>query len=662
MKAGKSISNPYICDFETTVYEGQTDTEVWSAAIVEMYSDYVKVFNSIDKFFGYVTKLFGRRITLYFHNLKFDGTFILSYFINQKNMKEAAEYDENGLITHFKEDKELKNNEFKYAISTKGQWYTITAKIKGKLIIIKDSLKLLPFSVAEIGDAFKTEHRKLDMEYEGERHANGRISAAEMSYIKNDVLVVKEAMEKMFDEGHTRLTIGSCCLAEYKQIIKTQTAYEYDELFPNLYETSLDKDTYGFESMGEYILKSYRGAWCYYVKGAEGRVCHNGVTADVNSLYPYVMHSCSGNWYPVGQGNPWNGNEIPQICQTNNRYYFVRVKTRFRLKEGKLPFIQIKGNLLYKPTEMLETSDVYDPDTDQYYSEYIGKDGNLVSTRLEITWTKDDYELVQEHYELIDFEILSGVWFFAMQGIFDLYIDKWTEVKMHSKGALRTMAKLYLNNLYGKMASTEDSSFKVAFAHDDGSLGFYQVEESEKDPGYIPCGSCITSKARRYTIEHAQLNYHGPDARGFKYADTDSLHCDLEPDELIGINVDSKKLGYWKLESYWDQALFCRQKTYIEHVTHADGEPVDPYYNITCAGMPKRSKYLFESRLEGRLNPEIKKESLDEYEKRFLFDESGKIQKARITDLKVGLWVPGKLRPKQIPGGTLLVRTDYCIR
>lgn len=662
MKAGKTCSYPYVCDFETTVYDGQENTEVWAAAIVEMYSEYVKVFNSIEKFFAYVIKLFGRRITLYFHNLKFDGTFILSYFMNKLNLKEGADYDDEGIITHFKDAKDLQNNEFIYSISQKGQWYTITAKIKGKLVVIKDSLKLLPFSVVEIGEAFQTKHRKLDMEYEGERHAGGRIKAAEISYIKNDVLVVKEGLEKMFDEGHDRLTIGSCCLAEYKQIIKHETAYVYDELFPNLYNVPISKADYGFSTAGEYVLKSYRGAWCYVVKGAEGKVHRNGLTADVNSLYPYVMHSCSGNWYPVGHGNFWKGNHIPDICKPKNRYYFIRCKTRFKLKDGKLPFIQIKGNMLYKPTEMLETSDVYDPDTGQYYSEYIGRDGRVQSTRIEITWTRDDYELVLEHYDLIDFEIISGVWFFAMQGIFDKYIDKWTEIKMKSKGAVRTMAKLYLNNLYGKMASTEDSSFKVAVLKEDTSLGFYQVEESEKEPGYIPCGSCITSKARRYTITHAQDNYYGPDSRGFKYADTDSLHCDLTPDELVGINVDSKKLGYWKLESYWDEALFCRQKTYIEHVTHDDGDPVEPYYNITCAGMPKRSKWLFESRLEGRLNPNIKKESLDTSEQRFLYEKGGVIKDAKITDLKVGLWVPGKLRPKQIPGGTLLVRTDFCIR
>ena len=37
----------WVADFETTVYEGQHDTQVWAAAIVEMYTEEVHVFNSL---------------------------------------------------------------------------------------------------------------------------------------------------------------------------------------------------------------------------------------------------------------------------------------------------------------------------------------------------------------------------------------------------------------------------------------------------------------------------------------------------------------------------------------------------------------------------------------------------------------------------------------
>ena len=44
----------YVADFETTVYEGQTSTEVWAAAIVEIGSSMVTVLHSIEEFINYV--------------------------------------------------------------------------------------------------------------------------------------------------------------------------------------------------------------------------------------------------------------------------------------------------------------------------------------------------------------------------------------------------------------------------------------------------------------------------------------------------------------------------------------------------------------------------------------------------------------------------------
>ena len=75
-----------------------------------------------------------------------------------------------------------------------------------------------------------------------------------------------------------------------------------------------------------------------------------------------MMHSESGNKYPVGKPKFWVGNFIPPEAIAENKYYFVRVKTRFYIKKNMLPFIQIKGSFLYKGTEALETSDIYDKD------------------------------------------------------------------------------------------------------------------------------------------------------------------------------------------------------------------------------------------------------------------------------------------------------------
>ena len=71
----------YACDFETTVFKGQTFTEVWSACFCELYKKDVKIMHSIEDFFNYFFRL-NENIKMYFHNLKFDGSFILSYFFH----------------------------------------------------------------------------------------------------------------------------------------------------------------------------------------------------------------------------------------------------------------------------------------------------------------------------------------------------------------------------------------------------------------------------------------------------------------------------------------------------------------------------------------------------------------------------------------------------
>lgn len=641
----------FMCDFETTVYKGQKSTEVWASASVELYTENVQIFHSIDEQFNYFKSL-DCDIIAYYHNLKFDGNFWLSYLLTDLKYEQAYEpFNEDGTQGEFIKERYMKNNTFRYTISSMGQWYMVTIKVNNHFIELRDSLKLLPFSVKQIGKSFKTKHQKLDMEYNGYRYAGCNITDDEKRYITNDVLVVKEALEQLFNDGHDKLTIGSCCVAEYKNSLG---AYDYNDLFPALDEFTLDKNIYGSSNADEYIRHSYRGGWCYLVKGKENIVRHNGVTADVNSLYPSMMHSQSGNYFPIGKPYFWTGNIIPNEAIGENKYYFLRIKTRFYIKENMLPFIQIKGNHLYKGTESLTTSDVLDKNGN-YNRYYKDINGNIKDTAQIMTVTMTDYKLMLKHYELVDFEILDGCWFYSDIGIFDNYINHYAEIKMNSKGAKRTEAKLFLNNLYGKLASSSNSSFKVAYVKDDESIGFYIVPANNKKVGHIATGSAITSYARNFTITAAQKNYYGVDKAGFIYADTDSIHCDLPADKIKGITVDPVKFCCWKLESSWDTAIFTRQKTYIEHITHNDLIPVDePYNDIKCAGMPQKCKNLFNKSMQG-----YKVKESDNYTQSELkFLET----KRDYNDFKVGLCVPGKLLPKRIKGGVLLVDTTYEMR
>lgn len=649
----KRKSRMFVGDFETTVYEGQTDTQVWAGAVVELYSENVKIFGSIMDTLDYIVSL-NDNIICYFHNLKFDGEFWLYYLISVLKLKQAYdEYGENNI--EWRKDKFMDNNTFKYMISEKGQFYSLTLKIKGKYIEFRDSYKILPFNLKRIGQAFKTKHQKLDMEYKGFRYPNCPRTEEEDKYIANDVLVIKEAMEIMLEQGHDKPTIGSCCLEEFK---KTYHKDDYNTFFPPLNTEMCEELNISFD---EYVRNSYKGGWCYVVEGEESKLFKHGLTADVNSLYPSMMHSMSGNRYPVGSPHFWQGNFIHEKAIGKNKYFFIRIKTRFYIRENYLPFIQIKQSRLYKGNECLKSSDIYNKYDGKYYDKYYDKDGNLCDTRVELTLTMTDYELMKEHYELVDFEILDGVWFYSEIGLFDTYINKYKEIKQNSVGALREQAKLFLNNLYGKFASSDDSSFKVAFLKPNGVIGYKNIEAHEKNVGYIPIGSAITSYARNFTIRTAQKNFHGVGTRGFKYADTDSIHCDLTVDELIDVPLHKTEFCHWSLECGWEHAIFTRQKTYIEYVTHKMNDelgltPVkEPFYDVKCAGMSEKSKGLFIESVTGKQI--VKRYKLNDMDKQFL--ENNKL---KLTDFKAGLRVSGSLKPKRIRGGVLLVEDYYEMR
>lgn len=652
--AKPKVYRTFMSDFETTVYKGQDHTEVWASACVELFTEDVQVFHSIGELWEYFVSLDCNIIT-YFHNLKFDGGFWLPFLLNDLHFTQAVvKKSDNELDLEWIKDNDMPNKSFKYVISDMGQWYTITIKYNRHTIEIRDSLKLLPFPVRKIGKSFKTKHQKLDMEYKGFRYAGCPISDEEKKYIANDVLVVKEALEIMFKQGHEKLTIGSCCLAEYKSFWSKE---EYQSLFPDLTKIEIDKDTYGSTNADAYIRKSYKGGWCYVVPQKRKKRHYNGTTADVNSLYSSMMSSESGNYFPTGYPTFWKGNYLPVCASLDTCYYFVRIRTKFQIKPNRLPCIQIKGNYNYITTEWLTTSDIYSKKENKYYKKYVDRNGEVKDTSVILTLTKTDFLLIQEQYDLEDMEILDGCYFRAQIGLFDDYIEKYKKIKLESTGALRELAKLFLNNLYGKMSSSTNSSWKYAVLKEDKSIGFIQINANEKKAGYIAIGSAITSYARNFTIRAAQKNYYGADKRGFIYADTDSIHCDLLPEEIKGIKVHDKNFCCWKLEAQWDIGWFTRQKTYIEHVVAENLEPIEsPYYNVKCAGMPDTCKDLLIKSMTGYKVTEEDKEKYFPEQLEFLN------KKRDYEDFDIGLRIFGKLMPKRIRGGIILVEDYFTMR
>lgn len=255
--------------------------------------------------------------------------------------------------------------------------------------------------------------------------------------------------------------------------------------------------------------------------------------------------------------------------------YIQMITCSFRLKKNKIPTIQIKGSYFFKGNEYLESSESYE--------------GDIV----ELVLTSVDLKLFLEQYEVENLQYIAGYKFRAKEGLFTEYIDKWTKVKIEStlsgnKGK-RTMAKLMLNSLYGKFATSLVTKSKIPYLEDD-KVRYELGEEEDKKGLYIPIGAFITSYAREKTIRTSQaikdysIKTYGEDK--YCYSDTDSIHTTLEVEDLLKFcDIDDVALGYWKIESKFRRAKFIRQKCYLEDIE--DEKTKEYKVKITCAGMPE---------------------------------------------------------------------------
>lgn len=496
----------------------------------------------IDSFINYCS-LINESSSFYFHNLKFDGEFIIHYFLTH------------GFV-HVNE-KKLGVNQFSTIISDLNVFYCIKVKFKEEVIIsFFDSLKLLNFSVEEVAKAFNLSIKKLEIDYKAKREKGHKITDEEKEYLKHDVMIMSLALEKMFEMKITRMTIASNAMNFFKDTISKK---RFEEWFkPPLY----DKD----------LRQAYKGGFTYLNEIYRGKEVKEGIVLDVNSLYPSVMYYSP---MPYGEGIYFDGKYVPDKLYN---LYIQNITCQFRIKKDMIPTIQIKNNLSFVPTEYLSSSN--------------GESINL-------TLTNVDLKLFLEHYDIYDVSYNWGWKYKSSTKIFKRYIDYWNELKVKAtkegNKPLRTIAKLMLNSLYGKFAASPEGRSKIPYL--DNNIVKYKLSElEERTAYYLPISIFITSWARDKTIRSAQAVYHR-----FIYADTDSLHLEGTdiPENLL---ISDTELGKWKIESTFKRGKYLRQKCYIEDAVTPVDEiekfkkenpeclhlvSKDSIINIVCAGMPK---------------------------------------------------------------------------
>lgn len=563
----------FTADFETATWVDD-ETWVWAWALCDIEEPtHVEVGNSIESFFERIKKEANPYI--YFHNLKFDGEFILYHL-----MKNGFDHVES---------KEKRTGTFSTLISDMGLFYSIEVYFevgkKTKKVTFIDSLKIINQSVESMPKTFKIPENKLEIDYNAPREVGHILTGEEEAYIKNDVVIVAKALKYLFDMGLTKMTAGSNALSEYKQITRLNR-------FRSLYKPlnyEIDKD----------IRRAYKGGFTYLNPIYKNKEVGEGEVLDVNSLYPSVMYK---EMLPFGEPFFYEGEYVEDKVYP---LYIQRLTCSFKIKEGKIPTIQIKHSR-FVDNEYLTDSGI----------EPVA----LTLTSVDLKLFLDQYDVWELHYE-------SGWKFKAMTGLFTEYIDKWIKVKneatISGNKGMRQVAKIMLNSLYGKFATSLDVQSKIPYLEND-IVKYKLGEKTTKDGVYLPMGAFITAHARDKTIRTSQaikdysIKKYGIDM--YCYSDTDSIHTILPIEELkLFCEIDDVELGKWKHESHFTRAKFIRQKTYLEEI---DGE-----IQITCAGLPQRC-----------------------------YDQ------VTWGNFKEGLKVDGKLTFTHVKGGVILKETEFTIK
>ena len=513
-----NYDNVFVFDFETTVsidedlewcedlndFYLDDETKVWSAAYCPLnatkYED-VQVLGSIEDFY-YVLDNLDFKAEFWAHNAGFDCSFLIYFFLVKLNKEFTFE--------------KLKTNQFTFTMTDSGLFYKLSfLNQKGNIITFRDALKLCNMSLKKLGKELNTIHQKTEMEYKG-KFSLSDCSDEDVEYIKNDCLVLAEALKALRAEGITQNTAASTALNEYKRLL----AEEYDVFFKKLskeekqkekeykkafinennikaseypfrrnfprqdlikldsYFTNLEIDKY-LKKIEVKELKKIQ----YTTKSGENKEYTEKVISNpLYNLNMYLEKSYKGGFT---WANPQFTNKIikgiGRVMDATSLY-----PSQLHSKSGNIypygnPIFIEKINI--SPAEFYKKHNLSLKDTVYFtrcsFSFEIKKNklpciqiknNPLFKSREWLTssngeevllyLTSVDLQLILENYNVSNLRFYDIVVYKAKKGLFDSFIDYWIKIKENSSPngvkpnpTLRFIAKIQLNSLYGKFGS-----------------------------------------------------------------------------------------------------------------------------------------------------------------------------------------------------------------
>lgn len=493
-------------DFETSNSQINIDkgyTRVWAWDIFDVNFREHTTGYDIKTFCEYLFSL--KSIILYFHNLKFDGAFIINHLL--QNGFKISDTKESGTISTLITDRLV--------------WYTFTVYFNEKKYIFRDSSKKITSSLAKAAKDFGLKESKGEIDYTIHRDEGYIPTKEELEYIHTDTEILGDILKYYYENGMSSITNASDAMKAYKNLIGLKA---YDCYYP-----VLSKET------DDFIRRSYKGGFCYlnpkYANQELGKIyCY-----DVKSMYPSVMLEKPLPYgYPIHYFGLYSYDEqFPLFIQ--------ELEVDCELKKGHIPSIQTKTFMSIRLNYLKSTH---------------GRMVNLVLTSL-------DLQRLLEDYEIHDINYIGGYKFRATTNLFAEYVTKYFSLKETSSGALKQLYKIFLNSLYGKFAMmTERSQAEPTIFN--GINKYEKGEPEEVDAMYTAVASFITAWARNKLLSGIYKNIEN-----FVYCDTDSIQLlkpakDIVLGKELGqFNLEHGEYINNKPKTFINKAKYLGQKCYI---------------------------------------------------------------------------------------------------
>lgn len=613
--------------YSLNYYNKKGDIKPYALIAKDLNGEFIFDINT-EEFFEKLFSQEGQLHRVYFHyGGGYDFKFFLSY------LKKRAEKLKSHTFSFFSKDKTIyfmnytmKKEQLLRDKEGKLIWTGRKAKNGNKIykkrkytkkFTFVDTFRLWPFSLADLGKAVNL--KKLDYgDYDitEEFHTNQDYiewqGGKAYEYLHRDVDIPIKFYNKTKElfNINENYTLSS---AAFKEMTELNTNLKYSRRW--LESLSLWKILHG----------SFYGGFTWVNPKHQLKKVYNTYKYDVNSLYPYIMRHFA---LPFGQP-VYTETEIKDRV----RYYEISFD---KATAKSIPFMSKgkKEKILQEVLDKINEKEWEEfSDLEEEYPKVLLKQKRIISSTM--------LEKFEKWYDIENLEKNFICEFRTRYGMFDDYIDKWSQLKQKydKEPALRLITKLFQNSTFGrfamgvelnkgkieKMETLKDwgeeiretkkqlwVNNKTATELNDGYV-FYKerqdiktvkirkFEETQEidEVSYIPIAEQITALARWETLKPIIEN--GLEDN-LVYADTDSLHTTTDIEKYI--NIHQTKLGAWKREGISHVSVYRRPKHYLNLFTEENGE-ITQVYSLKGGGFDVKSynnsfdisidKYLQES-------------------------------------------------------------------